>query len=276
MDLTHDRAPECRPPRPPRPPAYGDALARTERHLALVGRTQGRAALDRWRDACGGELAGAPIEAASELPGWLRTRTAATANRVLGRLVLCAQGGDQLALVAVLACLAPGVRSLAAKARVGVDEALSEVAVGVLDFPVERRTAIAGGLLLDARNRLWRAERRASRTEPFADDSDPGTGGGRSTGIRTGGGPGRAGGRAHPVAPGELGDAVEVPAAQRLVAIVCQAHRQGVVDGAEASLILDTRVAGHGVRPVAQRLGLTPTAAYQRRARAESRLGEAT
>lgn len=268
MDLTHDhtgpdnRAPALR--RPARPPAYGDALARTERHLAFVGRERGQAALARWRAACGAELAEAQIEAASELPGWLRTQSAATANRVLGRLILCAQGGDQLALVAVLSCLAPGVRSLAAKTQVGVDEALSEVAVGVLGFPVERRTAIAGGLLLDARNRLWRAGRQAARTEPFADDA------GAGTGTR------RAGARPHPVAPGELGDAVEVPAAQRLVALVCQAHRQGVVDGAEASLILDTRVAGHGVRPVAQRLGLTPTAAYQRRARAESRLGEAT
>ena len=224
-----------------------DALTRTERHLSLVGRARGHDVLERWRTDCP-ELAeaGAAITTPAELPTWLREQPPDIANRVLARLVTLTQDGDQLALVAVLVCLAPGIRALAARTGLRVDEVLSEVTLGAMTMSVERRTSVAGGLLLDARNRLWRAAQRDRRTEPLDDESR------------------------HPVAPGDLG--VTVPAAQHLVQLVCQAHRDGVVDGTEASLILDTRVGGHGVRPIAQRLGLTPTAAYQRRTRAESKL----
>jgi hypothetical protein len=237
-----------------------DALGRTERHLSIVSRTQGRDAVDRWCTGCP-DLAGsgtstgtgttddprsAGTMTAAEVPGWLHDQPTDTANRVLGHLVGVAQSGDQLALVVVLVCLGPGIRTLAARTGVRVDEVVSEVALGAMTFPVARRTSVAGGLLLDARNRLGRAARRAGRTEPLGDEA------------------------AHPVAPGELGTVV--PAAQQVVQIVSQAHRDGVVDRTEARLILDTRVGGHGVRPVAHRLGLTPTAAYQRRTRAEKRL----
>jgi hypothetical protein len=229
--------------------SYGDALTRTERHLSLVGRDRGEAAVRRWR-ADDPDLADAPITVPVDLPGWLRTQPTATADRILGRLVARSQDGDQLAFVVVLACLAPGIRSLAARLRLGVDEVMSEIAVSLPGFPVARRRSIAGGLLLDARNRLWRAARRHDRVEPWSDDT------------------------AHPPAPGELG--APVPAAQRLVQLVCQAHRQGLVDGTEARLILDTRLGGHQVRPLADRLGLTPSAAYQRRTRAEARLAHVT
>jgi hypothetical protein len=232
------------------PAAGSDALARTERHLRLVGRGPGQAALARWRISCP-DLAAAPIDTAAELPAWLRSQPASTANRVLGSLVAAAQDGDHLAVVAVLACLAPGIRGLARHAGLGVDETLSEVAVGLLDFPVERRTSVAGGLLLDARNRLSRARQRAGRAQPV-DLTD---------------------GAVQVVAPGELGH--PIPPAQRLVQIVGQAHRQGLVDRTEARLILDTRLGGHRVRPLARRLGLTASAAYQRRSRAEARLAAA-
>jgi DNA-directed RNA polymerase specialized sigma24 family protein len=147
----------------------------------------------------------------------------------------------------VLACLAPGMRSLAARTPHGLDEVLSEVALGVLQFPVERRTSVAGGLLLDVRNRLHRATRKAARTRPL-DDTD------------------------HPEAPGELGS-TDHPT-QRAVQLVCQAHRQGLLDRTDARLILDTRLGGHKVKPIADVLGLTPSAAYQRRSRAEARLVE--
>jgi hypothetical protein len=232
-----------------------DALGRTERHLSTVSRARGHDAVDRWRAGCP-DLAGADTRTgtdagtagmtAAELPGWLHDQPADVAHRVLGHLVGMAQSGDQLALVVVLVCLGPGIRALAARTGVRVDEVVSEVALGAMTFPVARRTSVAGGLLLDARNRLGRAARRAGRTEPLGDEA------------------------AHPVAPGELGTVV--PAAQQVVQIVSQAHRDGVVDRTEARLILDTRVGGHGVRPVAHRLGLTPTAAYQRRTRAEKRL----
>jgi hypothetical protein len=228
-----------------------DPLARTERHLRLIGHTGGHAALERWRTGSP-ELTAAPITAAAELPGWLHTQPTTTANRILGHLVTRSQHDDQLALVAVLACLAPGIRSLAAKARVRVDEALSEVTIGILGFPVHRRTSIAGGLLLDARNRLWRTNQKHHNTEPL-DPTDDTT---------------------HPTAPGDLGN--PIPAAQHLIQIVCQAHRQGLVDHTEARLILDTRLGGHHIRPLAQHLGLTTSAAYQRRNRAETRLTHAT
>jgi hypothetical protein len=53
---------------------------------------------------------------------------------------------------------------------------------------------------------------------------------------------------------------------------VCQAHRQGLLDLTEAELIIHTRLNGHQVKPVAALLGLSPSAAYQRRSRAEARL----
>lgn len=222
-----------------------DPLTRIERHLDLIGRTSAsRRAMVRWRATCP-ELHAAGLRSPSQLPTWLRGLPTRTADAVLARLVRHAQNGDGTALVAVLACLAPGIRNVASRTPNGIDEVISEVTLGVLHYPVERRSSVAGGLLLDARNRLHRAARKAARTRPL-EDTD------------------------HPPAPGELGHTGHP--AQRAVQLVCQAHRQGLIDRTEARLILDTRVAGHPVKPVAQRLGLSAAAAYQRRNRAESRL----
>jgi hypothetical protein len=220
-----------------------DALKRIERSLHAIPRTQAHRTLTRWRAACP-ELRATSLAHPSHLKPWLRQQPA-SADQVLAHLVRQAQQGDSTALLAVLACLAPGMRTLAARTGNKVDEIVSEVALGVFDFPVDRRSSIAGGLLLDAHNRLHRATQRVARDRPL-EEAD------------------------HPEAPGDLGH--QPPPDQRAVQLVCQAHRQGLIDRTEARLILDTRVAGHPVKPIADHLGLSPSAAYQRRHRAETRL----
>jgi DNA-directed RNA polymerase specialized sigma24 family protein len=223
-----------------------DALARTERQLRVITRGREQQTLERWRSSCS-HLSDARLEAPADLKPWLRRLPNKAADLVLGRLVSLAQRGDSSALLAVIVCLGPGIRTLATRSRLSTDEVVSEIAVGILDFPIERRTSVAGGLLLDARNRIFRAARRDARSEPFTDDDTT-----------------------HPTAPGELGHTA--PSAQRILELVCQAHRQGLLDGTEARLIIDTRLYGHQVKLIAQSLGLSPSAAYQRRSRAEARL----
>lgn len=223
-----------------------DALASTERHLRLITRGCEAETLRRWGARCT-PLSDAGLAAPTEVKQWLRSLPTKAADAVLGRLVGFAQRGDSPALLTVIVCLGPGIRNLANRTSVTTDEAVSEIALGILDYPLERRTSVAGGLLLDARNRLYRAARRAARSEPFDDDD-----------------------ASHPAAPGELG--TTVPPAQRIIQLVCQGCRAGLLDHTEAQLIIDTRLNGHRVKPVAEELGLTPSAAYQRRSRAEARL----
>jgi hypothetical protein len=226
--------------------AEGDALASTERHLRWSTRGSEAATLKRWGDRCPA-LQEAGLIAPTDVRAWLRTLPTKAADAVLGRLVGLAQEGDSAALLTVIVCLTPGIRNLATRSAVTTDEAVSEIALGILDYPLDRRTSIAGGLLLDARNRIYRAAQRAARSEPFDDDDT-----------------------SHPAAPGELG--TTTPPAQRIIQLVCQGRRAGLLDQTEAQLIIDTRLNGHRVKPVAEELGLTPSAAYQRRSRAEARL----
>ena len=226
--------------------ADADALASTERHLLLITRGCERETLTRWGTRCT-SLREAELSTPSDVKSWLRSLPSKGADAVLGRLVGFAQSGDSPALLTVIVCLGPGIRSLASRTAVTADEAVSEIALGILDYPLDRRTSVAGGLLLDARNRLYRAARRAARSEPFDDDD-----------------------ASHPAAPGELG--TTTPPAQRIIQLVCQGCREGLLDQTEAQLIIDTRLNGHRVKPVAEELGLTPSAAYQRRSRAEARL----
>jgi hypothetical protein len=222
-----------------------DALSRAEHHLRLVTRGRERTTLERWR--CGCEpLTDAPITTPGQLKAWLRQLPTRVADGVLGHLVGHAQQGDSAALLTVVVCLEPGLRSLVYRTGVTSDEAVSEIALGILSYPVDRRSSIAGGLLLDARNRLYRAAQRHALTETWDDQT------------------------VHPAAAGELGTAA--PPAQRIVQLVCDAHREGLLDRTEARLILDTRLGGHKVKPVADLLGLSASAAYQRRSRAEARL----
>jgi hypothetical protein len=243
-----------------------DALGHAETHLTRVSRGREQQVLTRWRRECS-ELTEAPIRTLAELKGWVHRLPADRADEVLRYLVTEAQrrepstrppvaaatpADDALALLAVIVCLAPGIRSLASRSSIGSDEAVSELALGILDFPVERRTRVAAGLLLDARNRLHRHAQRQNRCcsldEATAAESR------------------------RPQMPGDPQEAR--PAAQRVVQMVCQAHRAGILNHADARLILHTRIGGHQVQPIATELGLSTTAAYQRRSRAEARLGE--
>jgi DNA-directed RNA polymerase specialized sigma24 family protein len=226
-----------------------DALAAAERHLRLLTKGCEQETLRQWgaRRLPLASLAAAGVTGPADVRGWLRSLPSSAADAVLGPLVGLAQDSDSPALLTVIVCLGPGIRTLAVRTGVRTDEAMSEVALGILDFPWERRRSIAGGLLLDARNRLYRAARRAARSEPFGDDDGN-----------------------HPAAPGELG--TTTPPAQRIIQLVCQGRRAGLLDPTEAQLIIDTRLNGHRVKPVAEELGLTPSAVYQRRSRAEARL----
>lgn len=225
-----------------------DCLARAEIQLDQLTRGIGQVTIAQWREVCT-ELAGAPLRAPGDLQAWLRDCPSGRADAVLGGLVKLAQKGDTVALLAVVVCLSPGIRTLARRTGIGVDEAMSEVTLGILEFPVERRRSIAGGLLLDARNRLSRASRRAP--EPHAGVGEDA--------VWVDAGSPEAGGQT---------------TAERILALVCDARRRNVLDGHDAQLIVDTRVSGHRVAPAAARLGISRDAAYQRRIRAERRLRE--
>ncbi|MGH9212237.1 MAG: hypothetical protein ACRD2C_16375 [Acidimicrobiales bacterium] len=240
-----------------------DALGHAEIHLTRVSRGREQQVLARWRRQCP-QLTLAPISTMADLRPWVHRLPADQADQVLRYLVTAAQDrepasrpatgptDDSLALLAVVVCLGPGIRSLAARTAISCDEAVSELALGILDFPVARRTRVAAGLLLDARNRLHRHARRQIRLCPL-DEATLAEGG-------------------RPPTPEDPQEAR--PAAQRVVQLVCQAHREGVLNRTDARLILHTRIGGHQVRPIATELGLSTTAAYQRRSRAEARLSE--
>lgn len=243
-----------------------DALGHAETHLTRLSRGREQQVLTRWRRQCT-DLARAPIGTLAELKGWVHRLPADRADDVLRYLVTEAQQrepsnrppvaavtptDDELALLAVIVCLAPGIRSLAARTSITCDEAVSEVALGVLDFPVERRSRVAAGLLLDARNRLHRHAQRQSQLCTLDEAT--------------------VAEARRPRLPEDPQEAR--PAAQRVVQLVCQAHRAGILSHADTRLILHTRIAGHQVQPIATELGLSTTAAYQRRSRAEARLCE--
>jgi hypothetical protein len=241
-----------------------DALGHAESHLTRVSRGREQQVLTRWRRECP-DMTEAPIRTLAELKDWVHRLPADRGDDVLRYLVLEAQrrerpstvsrlGMDEesLALLAVIVCLAPGIRSLAARTSISCNEAVSELALGILDFPVERRTRVAAGLLLDARNRLHRSAQRQRRLCALDEAAV-------------------AEGR-RPRLPEDPQEAR--PAAQRVVQLVCQAHRAGILNHADARLILHTRIGGHQVQPIATELGLSTTAAYQRRSRAEARLCE--
>lgn len=233
-----------------------DSLGRAEEQLDVLTRGREQAILRRWRGASA-ELKAAAISRPGQLRGWLRTRPSPLADEALRGLVRLAQRGDATALLGVLVCLAPGIRALARRTGVSLDEAMSEVTVGVLEFPYARRRSVAGGLLLDARNRISRSARRAP--VPVDETSSPYVAGSDGEVRQPGGASG--------------GSSTEGPtAAERILALICEARRKNILDQDEAQLIVDTRLSGERVGPAAARLGISPAAAYQRRTRAERRL----
>jgi DNA-directed RNA polymerase specialized sigma24 family protein len=171
------------------------------------------------------------------------------ADAVLRRLVSLAQAGDQTAALTVIACLRPGLCSLAGGLKVGMDEIVSEAALVLLRFSRTRRQRIAAGLLLDIRHRFWEAHKKAEREVPMGD------------------------GRPLDTARGSAGEMEpEGSAAGRLAGIVLVAWRAGYLTRDAAQLLIETRVYGVSVAEVAARLGISTKATYERRRRAEARL----
>lgn len=244
--------------------AVSDSLAVLESQLTRLTRRREQATLERWRDVC--EPLGAQrFTRLTQLRDWLHKQPTRRADEVLRSLVTLAQKGDATALAAVLVCLAPGIRALARRSQVTLDEAFSDVAVRVLEYPIARRRSVAGGILLDARNRLSRQRQRAP--QPVGDVATLIHGGGADS--TTGPGEAAAGFR---VAEGAGAAKHPLSAAERILRLVCDARQDEALTHDDAQLIVDTRINGQRMAPAAARLGISRDAAYQRRARAESRL----
>src|SRR6266511_739410 len=112
------------------PRTISDALSRSESHLDAMTRGDEHSTLERWQSRCP-ELAFAPISSPAEMKGWLRHQSPLVAGAVLRCLTCEAQAGDQAALLMLVCCLSPGIRALASRTRISVDEAVSELVVGI-------------------------------------------------------------------------------------------------------------------------------------------------
>jgi hypothetical protein len=171
------------------------------------------------------------------------------ADVVLRSLVGHAQGGDELASLVVLACLRPGLLSLARRADLRIDDVVAEAAVVVLEARLDGRRRVAAGLLLDVRHRFWERRRQERRLPIERPSEDPTA---CLEGIE---------------APGELG--LEFGASEHLMKVVVEACRAGQVKADTARLIIETRVLGEDIGLAAERRGLSRKAAQTRRRRAE-------
>lgn len=225
-----------------------NALSRVEDELHRLRGARGAEVVAGWSKDCPA-LADAAVTAPAEVPAWVWRLERSEADRVLRVLVELAQAGDEAAVLTVLACLRPGLCALAGRIGVPVDEVVSEATFVVFEFPFARRRTVAGQLLLDTRKRLSRARERV-RDVPVGDT--------------------RSGFEA-PVS-GDLG--VVLPAVERLSQLVYLAWREGHLTKDAARLVIETRVWGVSVERAAVRLGISRRAAFDRRARAEARLGE--
>jgi hypothetical protein len=126
-----------------------------------VGRCRGRGGarvLARWGGACG-LLGRAGLAVPSDVPGWVCGLDCHAADGVLRQLVLLAQAGDREALLAVLACLRPGLLALAKRAGVALDDVLGEAAVVVLEFPATRRQRVRSAQGAPGRRPIVRGSR---------------------------------------------------------------------------------------------------------------------
>jgi hypothetical protein len=225
-----------------------NALARVEAELGQVRGRQGRRVLEGWARRCP-MLGRAAVSAPGEVPSWVWTLDRHHADVVLRNLVDLAQAGDQHAVLAVLACLRPGLCSLVTSLRVGMDEVMSEAGLVILTLPRTRRRRIAANLLLDVRHRVWERQRRAAREVPLGDSRDVAEMGINPGGVKLG----RS-------SAGQVAD------------IVLSAWRAGYLAEDPARLILETRVYGDTAVAAAARRGISPKAACERRRRAEARL----
>jgi hypothetical protein len=226
------------------------ALSRFEQQLHLT-RRQGRAVIARW-SSDHPSLGSATLDSPADLPAWIWSLPINDADDVLRHLIRLAQRGDELASLTVLACLRPGLCSLAKRIGESLDEVVAEAAVLLFEYPYDRRRRVAAGFLLDLRKRFWVRRRRLAK-EVLDDDPAEHL-------------------DAMP-ATGELG--VQLSAAERLVDLVWTVWRAGQLDEDQARLIIETRVLGDQMAIAARRRGVTRRAAFERRVRAEARLARA-
>ncbi len=225
-----------------------NALSRLEAELRRLRGASGREVVARWAKACP-VLAELRVAVPGEVPPYVWGMERPAADRVLRCLVGLAQAGDEVAVAAVLACLRPGLCAVAGRIGVPVDEVVSEATFVVFEFPYRRRSTVAGQLLLDTRKRFSRARERV-RDVPVGDTRQ----------------------RFETPAPGVLG--VEVPTIERLSQLAHLAWQEGHLTKDAARLIIETRVWGVPVEEAAARRGISRKAAFERRSRAEARLGE--
>jgi len=223
-----------------------NALSRLEDELARLRGARGRAVIVRWAHLCPSL---AQVATPVNVPGWVWGLERSAADEVLRCLVELAQGGDEVAVSVVLACLRPGLCAMAGRTGVPMDDLVSEATLVVFEFPFQRRRTVAGQLLLDTRKRFSRA--RARVREIPAGDTRQGSDGDAAE---------------------ELG--AERPAIEQLGLLVHQAWKQGHLTRDAARLVMETRVWGIPVAEAAARRGISRKAVFERRARAEARLRE--
>ena len=254
----------------------------------LTDRVESTGALARW-SVIEATLAG--IGGLDELAEIVhRAGNAARADVLLGALVrlACSDGGDeQDAALLVAHLLANGTRTLALRLRdlsPDIDGLLAgQLWLQIRTFPWRRRTrGYAKSLLLDTRLAVL-AELRPYRTRAGHDPVllvDPLRGPAAD-------GPSGAGLLDRPVPP------EHDPDAPRLVDVLVWAHRSGVVDSADAALLIDLVAAAERLAPagartrrgvnvaaevaaVAERHGVHAKTIWRRRARALTALRQAS
>lgn len=230
--------------------------------LRAPSRRRSRAVIERWAGRAP-DLGHPAVTAPADVPRWLARQPRHVTDAVLAALVGLAQEGDPLAFTCVLVCLRPGACRLIASLPVTEGEVVSELALRLSDYPVARRPrAVAGGILLDVRNRLCRAARRAGREMPSGAGLPPVLADAvHAPRPRV----------ASPTGTGPV-DTVERSAGDTLVDVVAAAHRAGALSAGDASLILRWRLLDEPPHVTARRHGTSPSAAKKRRQRAEARL----
>jgi len=210
----------------------------------------------------GGDVAGLPDRwiALDELRSMLLHPSTgyATRDAAMALLVTRARASEDWK-VGLLGVLAPGLASMAGRARVGYpgdfEDVAAEVVAGVLDAVGRIDVAegrIASRLLGVAFTRAWsmvRHERRRRRWEEASAATVP------------------ADGHSDPAASPAAADSDRDPSDVLQVAVVC-----GVVTAAEARLIARTRLDRIPLLEVAAGLRISHAAVRQRRSRAERRL----
>ena len=192
----------------------------------------------------------AGVDSPGALPAWTRSAARDEADAVLLGLATLARAGDQVAAVALLHVLWPGVLGLVRRWRAlgDLDErssaAVNAVYARICTYPVERRPhSVAANVLLDAAKELRRQARQVL-TEPVG------------------------------LAPVEDAPAgASSNPADELLDLLADALRDGALAPEDVNLIAQTRIAGRSLTDVDPRSRLRTL--QRRRQTAEQRLAEA-